>query len=360
MIEPASVIGLAFERPPVEELVPEPVRPAVEAHLVSMTQKQLVRRQPEQAEHSFRFQHILVRDAAYQGILKRARAGLHERFADWAERINRERQRETEFEEILGYHLEQAYQYLSELGPIDDHGLELGRRGAAHLATAGDRAFARGDMAAAANLLRRAATLLPQTDPTRLALLPDLGEALMETGEFAWAELFLDEAIEGATELDDERLRADAVLTSLLVRHHVATDLGAFREEVERTTAELIPMLERREAHTELATAWRMIAFTHAAVCRWEAAAAAARQAVEHARLAGNKRLESRLSGAYSQALCDSPTPVSAAIAACEEMLARDLHHKQSEAMIVNLPRRPRRRLRPRTHPLPRGAGDLG
>src|SRR5438552_7030105 len=86
VIEPASVIGLAFERPPVEELVPEPVRPAVEAHLVSMTQKQLVRRQPEQAEHSFRFQHILVRDAAYQGILKRARAGLHERFADWAER----------------------------------------------------------------------------------------------------------------------------------------------------------------------------------------------------------------------------------------------------------------------------------
>src|SRR5205085_879898 len=83
--------------------------------------------------------------------------------ADWAERINRERQRETEFEEILGYHLEQAYQYLSELGPIDDHGLELGRRGAAHLATAGDRAFARGDMAVAANLLRRAATLLPQT-----------------------------------------------------------------------------------------------------------------------------------------------------------------------------------------------------
>jgi class 3 adenylate cyclase/tetratricopeptide (TPR) repeat protein len=336
VIEPASVIGLAFEQPPVEELVPEPVRQDVGGHLVSMTQKQLVRQQPEIAERSYRFHHILVRDAAYQGILKRARASLHERFADWAEQINRERHREAEFEEILGYHLEQAHQYLSELGPVDDHGLGLGRRGAAHLSVAGRRAFARGDMAAAANLLRRAVALLPERDPTRLAVLPDLGEAMMETGEFAWAELFLDEAIRGATELGDEGLRADALLTSLLVRHHVATDLGAFRAEVERTTAELIPALERREAHTELATAWRMIAFTHAAVCRWEAAATAAGRAVEHARLAGNKRLESRLSGAYSQALCDSPTPVRAAIAACEEMLARDLHHKQSEAMIIN------------------------
>ncbi|HKA27421.1 MAG TPA: adenylate/guanylate cyclase domain-containing protein, partial [Gaiellaceae bacterium] len=300
VIEPASVIGLVFDRPPLEELAPEPVREEVEAHLVSMTQKQLVREHTERTDPSYRFQHILVRDAAYQGILKRARAGLHERFADWAERINRERHREAEFDEILGYHLEQAHQYLSELGPLDDHGLELGRRGAAHLSVAGGRAFARGDMAAAANLLRRAVTLLPERDPTRLAMLPGLAEAMMETGEFAWAEIFLGEAVEGATALRDERLRADALLTSLLVRHHVATDLGAFRAELERTTAELIPMLESREAHTELATAWRMIAFNHAAVCRWEAAAAAGRKMIEHARLAGNKRLEARLSGADS------------------------------------------------------------
>jgi predicted ATPase/class 3 adenylate cyclase len=336
VIEPASVIGLVFDQPPVEELAPEPVRDEVEAHLVSMTQKQLVRRHTERTDPNYRFQHILVRDAAYQGILKRGRASLHERFADWAERINRERHREAEFEEILGYHLEQAYQYLSELGPLDDHGLELGRRAAAHLSVAGNRAFARGDMAAAANLLRRAVTLLPEQDPTRLAMLPDLAEAMMETGEFAWAEVYLDEAVEGANELGDERLRADALLTSLLVRHHVATDLGAFRAELERTTAELIPMLESREAHNELAIAWRMITFNHAAVCRWEAAAAAGRQAIDHARLAGNKRLEARLSGAYSQSLCDSPTPVREAIAACEDMLARELHHKQSEAMIVN------------------------
>ena len=71
----------------------------------------------------------------------------------WADRVNSDRDRAVEFEEILGYHLEQAYGNLNELGPLDDHGLELGRRAAERLSSAGRRAFARGDMSAAANLL---------------------------------------------------------------------------------------------------------------------------------------------------------------------------------------------------------------
>ena len=51
------------------------------------------------------------------------------------------------------------------------------------LAAAGRRALGRGDMPASANLLRRAVQLLPRSDATRLDLLPELGEALLETGE---------------------------------------------------------------------------------------------------------------------------------------------------------------------------------
>jgi class 3 adenylate cyclase/tetratricopeptide (TPR) repeat protein len=335
VIEPASVIGLVFEEAAVEELVPDVVRPEVESHLVSMTQKQLVRPELEENDLDYRFHHILIRDAAYQGILKRARATMHEHFANWGERVNRDRDRQAQFDEILGYHLEQAYQYLSELGPLDEHGLELGSRASARLATAGRRAFARGDMGAAANLLRRAAVLLPELDEKRLELLPGLGEALMETGEFAWAEVFLDEAVEGATALGEETLRADAVLTRLLAGHHVADDLGAWRAEVEAATAHLIPALENLVAHAELAKAWRMVAWVHAPVCRWEAATVAQQRALEHARLAGDKQLEARLSSAYAYSLCDGPTPVREAIARCEEMIARGLNHKQSEAIVL-------------------------
>ena len=38
----------------------------------------------------------------------------------WADEVNRDRG--AEFEEILGYHLEQAWTYLSELGPLDERG----------------------------------------------------------------------------------------------------------------------------------------------------------------------------------------------------------------------------------------------
>ena len=324
-----------FEQAPVKELVPEVVRPQVETHLMSMTQKQLLRPQPGAADNDYRFHHILVRDAAYGGILKRARATMHERFADWAERVNRDRGREAQFEEILGYHLEQAYQYLSESGPLNGHGLELGVRAAARLATAGRRAFARGDMSAAANLLRRGTALLPEHEPARLELLPDLGEAMMEIGEFAWAQVYLEEALDGAMAIGDERLRADALLTRLLVRHHATEDLDEWRAEVARETAALIPLLEEREAKAELAKAWRMVAFVHGIACAWEATAAAQQQAIGYAQTAGIRRQEARMSGAYSMALCAGPTPVPEAIERCSEILARGLDHRQSETLVL-------------------------
>jgi predicted ATPase len=328
------VIGLLFEERAVEQLVPEAVRAEVETHLLAMTQKQLVRPEPEEADQDYRFHHILIRDAAYQGILKRARATMHEQFATWAEQVNRDRDRQSQFDEILGYHYEQAYQYLSELGPLDDHGQGLGRRAAERLSVAGRRAFARGDMAAAANLLRRAAALLPADDRTRLELLPDLGEAMMETGEFAWAEVFLEEALEGAAKLGEERLRADALLTRLLVRHHATDDLSAWRAEVADVTGGLIPILEEREAYPELAKAWRMVAFVHGITCEWEAVAEAEQHAIRYARLAENARQEARLAAAYSIALCAGPMNVAEAIARCTEILDRGLHHRQSEAVV--------------------------
>ena len=167
VIDAASVVGQIFVEGAVEELVSERVRENVPGLLEALVRKQLVK--PEQTElaleRSYRFGHILIRDATYRGLLKRSRAVLHERFVAWADRVNPDRDRAVEYEEILGYHLEQAYTCLSELGPLDEHGRELGARAAARLFSAGRRSFARGDMPAAANLLRRAAALLPADEP---------------------------------------------------------------------------------------------------------------------------------------------------------------------------------------------------
>ena len=110
----------------------------------------------------------------------RDRATLHERFADWLERLAGERV--GEYEEILGYHFEQAYRYRTELGAPDDEARALAVRAGRHLGTAGCRANDRGDPYAAANLLGRATALLPAGSLERIELMWNYGYAVNESG----------------------------------------------------------------------------------------------------------------------------------------------------------------------------------
>jgi predicted ATPase/class 3 adenylate cyclase len=336
VIEPASVVGGIFQHSAVSALVDDPVRGRISTHLRTLEGRQLIEPQqslPAEEDLWFRFHHILIRDAAYQGLLKRRRAALHERFADWMEAVTSGRDRDVEYEEIVGYHLEQAHRYLSELGPLNDHGRDLGRRAATRLGAAGRRALARADMSAAANLLRRAAVLLPAEDPSRLALLPQLAEALMEIGEFPWAMLFLDEAVELSSR--DPRLNADIVLTRLLVRHHVEENLERWREEVAREAERLIPVLQEHRADAELAKAWRLLGFVHGSVCRYGDAAAAVKEAAEHARRANDRRLEARNVSSYTLAALYGPTPADEAIEQCEHLITEGLSDRQAEALVL-------------------------
>ena len=159
--------GSASPSKRVVHLVPEDAAPAVLSRLASLTTKQFVR--PTVADE----ESLPVRPRGHQGRGVPKSAQAHPRractnsFVEWAEPINRERGREIEFEEILGYHLEQAYRYRTELGAIDGRAMEVGRRGAAKLSSAGRRALTHGDMPTAASLLRRSVELLSPEDPHR-------------------------------------------------------------------------------------------------------------------------------------------------------------------------------------------------
>jgi class 3 adenylate cyclase/tetratricopeptide (TPR) repeat protein len=334
VLESASVIGLNFPAEPVEEIVPAALVP-VGPHLGRIEARHLVRPADEGSDGAYRFHHILVRDSAYNRLPKRIRSTLHARFARWGERVNRERGRELEFQEIMGFHLEEARRYLLELAPLDDEGRELGRRAAGHLGPAGRRAFGRGDMAAAANLLGRSVGLLPEGSPDRLELLPDLGEALLEIGEFADAQARLDEAVAGAAALGDGRLEADAILTRLRVAHYTLDDLDGWRAEVQRETDRLIPRLEAEGEVAVLAKAWLMVAFVHGTVCRWQETADALERAIHNARLAGDARKLARHSASYVMALSEGPTPAPVAIERAEEVLEYGLVDRGAEAIIM-------------------------
>jgi predicted ATPase/class 3 adenylate cyclase len=338
VIGAASVVGQVFAQGAVEELVAERVRGDVPELLEALVRKQLAKPEPTgiDLERRYRFAHILIRDAAYRGLLKRSRAVLHERFVGWADRESEGRQRAADYDEILGYHLEQAHLCLSELGPLDHHGRELGVGAAARLSSAGGRAFLRGDVPAAANLLRRSAALLPAESPERLRLLPDLAEALMGIGEFAEAETLVDEAIDRATAAGNSGLQAGIRLLRMRVRGHAAEPEEVTQQMVAEA-ARGLPLLEAAGDHLELARALRMLSWAHGTACRYGDAAAAAQRAMEHASLGADERQRRHAASQYAIAALYGPTPVPEAIERCESIVAEALGDRRTQGLVMSL-----------------------
>ena len=335
VVEPAAVIGLEFGSEAVRELVPDTVRDGVTTYLATMERKQLVRpSDPGERElDDYRFHHILIRDAAYQRALKRTRAELHERFGDWLEQWDAHRDRAGEHDEIVGYHLEQAYLYGGQLGPIDAHIAALGARAADKLTAAGQRAFIRGDLPAAVNLLGRAVAALPVGDGRRLELLPDLAEATSEIGEFDRAIELLAEAEQpGAAETNPPAV-ARARLIRLVIDFYAGSEEG-WIERVTRETARAIPIFEEVADEVGLATAWRLRYAAGGLALTFDEAAAAADQVVRHAEAAGDTRQARRGAVGWALSAVHGSTPVRAAISRCEELVRLVEGDRRSEAAI--------------------------
>ncbi|MFL5750013.1 MAG: ATP-binding protein, partial [Chloroflexota bacterium] len=336
VVEPASVIGLVFAEAAVEAMVPSPLQPTVAGYLTDLDRKQFVHPLPGEEDLAFRFHHILVRDAAYQSLLKRARATLHERFVAWAEPVNRERGRETEFEEILGYHLEQAVRYRSELGPLDAEGRELAGRAATKLASAGRRAFARGDLPAAANLLRRAAQLVAPDTTFRTELELELADVLLDDGDFAGSLELIDSAAAAAERIGDSRLARYADVarnTHALFGSDAVADSTAI---IDATTA-AIAWFESNGDLAGQSLAWRLLAAMHGTAGRYEETAAANLKVIATAQELGDRRVGARGAIGYAFSSLHGPTPVADAIRECE-VLSKDVAgDRRAEAIIAGI-----------------------
>jgi tetratricopeptide (TPR) repeat protein len=275
-----------------------------------------------------------VRDAVYNGLLKRVRATMHVQFVEWADKVNAEKDRGQEFEAILGYHLEQAYKYLKELGPIDKAGAVVGRDAARRLSSAGRGAFGRGDMHAATNLIRRAIQLLEEQDSMRPQLLTELGEVLMEVGDFAQSRTVLDEAQVIARQTGNRRIAASAELFRMRARLFSA-EPGDWGDPTLAMAAEAIPLFEAQGAHPELARAWRLIGLVHGIAARYGDSTDAVSHSMTHARLAKDARLIARNAVGLASSALLGPTPVLQAIALCEQMIAPRLSDRQAESKIL-------------------------
>jgi class 3 adenylate cyclase/tetratricopeptide (TPR) repeat protein len=330
VLERASVIGKLFTRDAVAALSPDST--SLDDQLAVLERKDLIRQDYTRTD-SFRFRHILVRDAAYQGLAKEQRAELHEHYAGWLDEARPGRRRE--YEEILGYHLEQAHRFRSDLAQADESTRALASRAGELLGSSGRRAAARGDMPAAVGLLTRATLLLAEDEEARLELAPDLGIALIEVGELAQADGVLERAITAATERGDSRLEFRARLEHAAVRLRI--DPRAGTEELRQTAEDAVRCFEELGDEVGLARAWLRLSDVHWLGSQWEARANALEEALVHARRAGHTRYERWILGTLLTSLLLGPTPMTEAIRRCEETLALVENDPVLEARVLNV-----------------------
>ena len=335
MIQRAAVVGREFYRDALEHLAAGTTWLRTEHHLQSLVSKQLIRpASPELiGSDTFQFSHLLVRDVAYGSIPKTMRAELHERFADWLE--VRAGLRAAEYEEIIGYHLEQAVGQLRLLGQVEVRSGALGARAGQWLSAAGRRALARDDMSAAANLLTRAVEMLAPTDPEYPGLLRDLAAALMSRGKLDEAERLLGQAQESARAADDlalaELARLDQHFLLLQTRPEAALDA------LTRATDDAYVRFTDIADDTGLAHVWRLRAELDWMACSYGGTTVALEQALAHARRAGDTREESAITVWLASCLALGPTPAPEAVARSHELLTHMRGSRRVEAAVCTV-----------------------
>ena len=118
LLERAAVIGKVFTHEEIEAAGGEIALGNLEQLLESLVRREIIRPGVPARSDAYRFKHILIRDAAYTALPKKERAEIHARFADFLERTAGDRM--IEFEEVIGYHLEQSAQYWHQLGIADE------------------------------------------------------------------------------------------------------------------------------------------------------------------------------------------------------------------------------------------------
>ncbi len=277
LLQRASVIGRVFWRGALEHLSPDV--DGIDVLLDDLLQREFLLREPRSSistETAYRFKHLLIREVAYTGMAKLARAQYHARFAEWlAERTG------DELVGIRAYHLDQSVEYLIELegaAPPD-----LTEVTASVLVKAAKRAIAREAYASARKLGLRALELRPTLSARYIA-----ARAAWRLQDWAAVEL------EMAKVRDEAHEQGERVLHALAL-----TALGEASIKREGDVAEARVLVDQALeilASEDDPTAHFDVLATRAAVASWQGAESDAASFMERAYVialdAGRKDLQ--------------------------------------------------------------------
>jgi hypothetical protein len=331
VLDVAAVQGKVFNEEAITALLGPQLSGQAASALGSAVQKELIR--PDRSilgRRTYRFRHLLIRDAAYESIPKESRADLHERFARWLDSAAGERA--AEYEEIVGYHFEQAYRYRDELGQTEESERLLAREAAARLGTAGRRAFMRSDIPAGVSLTSRAVALLPADDPARVDLVPNV-RVVQGAADLTWADRALTEAVEAAATNGDRLLAAHALVQRGLLRLFTSAEVTP--AELIETAQRAVEVFEDLGDQLGLARAWRLLAQAHYLDRSADACGDASERALDHARRSGDVFEEVEIVQWLVVALLWGPTPIPDAIRRLRGLLNETAKEPACEVQIL-------------------------
>ncbi len=272
-------------------------------------------------QDGFRFRHALIREAAYASAPLRRRAAHHERFAEWlaSEGFG------EDYDEIRGYHLEQAVRLRRELG-IDDEELQaLAAEAYELLAAAGRRAFARSDAPAANNLFERSLAL--QDGDLELRRL--FAQTLWDSGNGERSLELLRAVADDAVAAGDRAQEWYARLDAAVIERLEGTDFLEMASQAVEVFSEL-------DDERGLSEAWRRIGRAELGRCSFAAAAAAAERALHYARRCEERVAAARAVDVVVTALYWGPEPVDSAIARCDLLLAETAGNGQLRGNVLS------------------------
>ena len=200
LLQGAAVMGRIFWKGALAELVLEgtDIDPLLEdLHLREIVLPET--RSSISGQDAFKFKHVLIREVAYGGLSKAARAGYHQRFAEWLRKHAGE-----ELLEVRAYHLDHATALLAELDGAPPK--RLATEAATALEEAGRRALAREANATARKLLVRAVELEPTVERRFQA-----ARAAWRMSEFPVVSPEMQKVLSLAREAGDKDLEARAL-----------------------------------------------------------------------------------------------------------------------------------------------------
>jgi DNA-binding SARP family transcriptional activator/tetratricopeptide (TPR) repeat protein len=318
----ASVVGRTFDPVGVADLLHEDAS-HVDSVLRALVRKDLVRPERTPEGEVFRFRHVLILQAAYEMLPKLRRAELHEAVAD---RLGSS----AAYDELAGDHLARAASALADIGEDPGHVAALRVRAAARLSAGAARAFARGDMPAAASLYSAAADLLPDEDPDRLALLPNLASATVEIGRLEEGERIFGDAIERGMERGELGVVADALL------FRFESELWAGRVDAARRSVELAEQLmPQAEANDDDFAQQRLWSTLGIWANTWHEQKTFTERALSFGERAGDTRGVYENIQMLSGLLHGGPTPVREALEVVADFHARTAGDRVMDAAII-------------------------